>query len=125
MAWCFNDEASDYTDKVLDSFEEHSAIVPYLWHLEIINVLLMAEKRSKINESQQISFLNLIKQLPIETNYLCDDLNGTRLFCKEFNLTAYDGCYLNLALANKLPLATLDKALKKATLEAGGTLYLL
>jgi predicted nucleic acid-binding protein len=124
MAWCFQDEASKYADQVLDSFQENSAIVPSLWYLEVINVLLMAEKRKRVNECQQISFLNLIKQLPIDTTYLAEDLNSLRLLCKEFGLTAYDGCYLNLALANNLPLATLDEKLRTAVTKAGGEIYL-
>lgn len=124
MNWCFIDEGSNYADKVLESFDENVAMVPYLWHLEVVNVLLMAEKKKRINELQQISFLNLLKQLPIDTSFTQDEMNSSRLFCKEFGLTAYDGCYLMLALANNLPLATLDNNLRKATLAAGGKVYL-
>ena len=38
------------------------------------------------------------------------------------NLTSYDACYLELALRKALPLATLDKALRRAAVEAGVTL---
>lgn len=34
LAWCFEDEGSDYAHKVLDCLEEQTAIVPRLWYLE-------------------------------------------------------------------------------------------
>jgi predicted nucleic acid-binding protein len=37
----------------------------------------------------------------------------------QYNLTAYDAAYLELALRESLPLATLDNDLKKAALAIG------
>jgi hypothetical protein len=33
MAWCFEDEASDETDAVLDLLKDSTAIVPTIWPL--------------------------------------------------------------------------------------------
>lgn len=43
---------------------------------------------------------------------------------KQYALTAYDASYLALALRRSLPLATLDKDLRKAALSAGVPLVL-
>jgi predicted nucleic acid-binding protein len=38
---------------------------------------------------------------------------------REFRLTAYDAAYLELARAQKLPIATLDRRIKAAAAQAG------
>lgn len=43
MAWCFQEEATEYTESVLESLETSNAVVPLLWKLEVSNVLLMAQ----------------------------------------------------------------------------------
>ena len=52
MAWCFEDEASAATDDILDRLKHDSAVVPGLWQLEVINVLLVAERGNRITEAQ-------------------------------------------------------------------------
>ena len=65
MTWCFEDESNPYTDKILDSLETHSAVVPAIWPLEICNVLLAAERKKRIGEADSIRFMTLIANLPI------------------------------------------------------------
>jgi predicted nucleic acid-binding protein len=43
---------------------------------------------------------------------------------REFKLSGYDAQYLELAKRKNLPLATLDKTLRKAALKAGVPIYL-
>ena len=38
---------------------------------------------------------------------------------RQFRLTAYDACYLDLARSMRIPLATLDRQLAEAANEAG------
>ena len=52
MAWCFEDEATNDTDVILDRLLEDEAIVPPLWQFEVTNVLLVAERQSRITEAQ-------------------------------------------------------------------------
>ena len=65
MAWCFEDEATDDTDAVLDQLQGDEAVVPPLWQLEVTNVLLVAERRARITEAQATRFLDLLLRLPI------------------------------------------------------------
>jgi predicted nucleic acid-binding protein len=60
MAWCFEDEASDATDAVLDRLNEECAVVPAIWPLEVANVLLVAERRGRLSEAQASRFLELL-----------------------------------------------------------------
>jgi len=60
MSWCFQDEAGDYSDAVLDRLAESTAVVPSIWPLEVVNVLLIAERKQRISESDSVRFLTLL-----------------------------------------------------------------
>ena len=51
-AWLFADEAGPETDKLLAGLKDGGALVPNLWHLEVGNMLLQAEKRGRISAPQ-------------------------------------------------------------------------
>ena len=66
MTWCFEDEASPETDAILDSLkEEQEAIVPSLWHLEVANVLLNAERHGRTNPKRVSDCVRQLEKLPI------------------------------------------------------------
>jgi predicted nucleic acid-binding protein len=44
---------------------------------------------------------------------------SVRTLASQYQLTAYDAAYLELAIRHKLPIASLDKALSRAALAAG------
>ena len=52
MAWCFDDEATPYTNAVRDSLAEMQAIVPSLWSLEVANAAIMGERRKRLDEAR-------------------------------------------------------------------------
>lgn len=115
MAWCFADEASPYADAVLDALQYSKAWVPQLWLLEVSNVLLVAERRQRLSQSDSQQFLGLLKALPIE---ICSspewaDLNALMLLGRQSTLSAYDSAYLQLALNQGVPLATQDHKLQQ------------
>ena len=68
LSWCFEDEASPETDAVFEQVRDQGAVVPGLWHLEVANVLLQAEKRGRIASSDVTMRLELIAELPITTD---------------------------------------------------------
>jgi len=48
VAWCFEDESSDFTEGVLDLLASGTeALAPAIWPLELVNALLMAERRKR------------------------------------------------------------------------------
>jgi hypothetical protein len=65
MSWCFVDEANEYADAVLDKLSEAEALVPMIWPLEVVNVLLVAERRKRPREVDSVWFHSLLSQLPI------------------------------------------------------------
>ena len=52
MSWCFSDECNDYADAILDRLNDAVAVVPGIWPLEVINVLLVAERHERLQESR-------------------------------------------------------------------------
>lgn len=123
IAWCFEDETTAYTESVLNSLKETTAIVPKLWYIEAANVLLMAQKRGRINDNGIFHFLSLLEKLPIMPNTNDISVVDLIMLSQRYQLTSYDGCYLNLCLQHNLPLATLDKKLITAVQTAGGKIY--
>jgi predicted nucleic acid-binding protein len=121
MAWCFEDEASPYTEGVLDQLRQTQAVVPAIWPLEVANVLLSAERRDRLNEAQTAHFAQLLRELPI----LVEEVDIERILGpvlsvgRAHRLSSYDAAYLELAARQGLPLATQDARLRKAAGSAG------
>jgi predicted nucleic acid-binding protein len=65
MAWCFEDEATDFTDRLLERLGSESAVVPSLWLLEVANVLIISERKGRTNQAKITTFLQLLGDLPI------------------------------------------------------------
>lgn len=124
MAWCFEDEATEQTDRVLDHLRAEVAIVPALWQLEVANVLLVAERRNRISEAQATHFLDLLRQLPIQVDATPVDTGAIIAAGRRHGLSAYDASYLVLAERLAAPLATGDRALAAACRTAGVPLVL-
>lgn len=65
LSWCFEDEASPQSDALFEQVRDQGAIVPGLWHLEVANVLLQAERRGRITTGDVATRLELIAELPM------------------------------------------------------------
>ena len=121
VSWCFADEAAPETDALLQRVRDQAASVPALWHLEIGNVLLQAERRGRISIAAAASRLELLGTLPIVTD---DELPSRALrdvvaLARAQNLTTYDASYLELAMRRVLSLATKDRRLRQAAKRVG------
>jgi predicted nucleic acid-binding protein len=115
MSWCFKDETDNYADTVLDRLTELVAVVPSIWPLEVVNVLLAAERQKRLSESDSIRFLTLLSQLPIFVEYERPEMMKELLaLARSNNLSSYDASYLDLAMRKGVPIATLDNKLIKA-----------
>ena len=120
MAWCFEDEATEATEAVLDRLGGGDvAIVPAVWRLEVANVLLAAERRRRISEAQSMRFVQLLDELPIQVDLATIDIGAVVRTGRAHTLSAYDAAYLVLCERSALPLATLDQQLAQACRTAG------
>ena len=115
MSWCFKDETNNYADTVLDMLTESPAVVPSIWPLEVVNVLIVAERKKRLSESDSIRFLTLLSQLPIVVEYERPEMMKELLaLARSNNLSSYDASYLDLAMRKGFPIATLDSKLIEA-----------
>lgn len=121
VTWCFEDEATPASDGLLDRLGEESAAAPGIWPLEIGNVLVMAERRGRINAAQIAEFVALVRELPVAIDEETPDraLDEVMALARSKGLTTYDAAYLELAMRLGVPLATQDKELRQAAEELG------
>jgi predicted nucleic acid-binding protein len=126
MSWCFKDEASQYADTVLEHLCEAIAFVPSVWPLEVVNVLLIAERRKRLSEADSVRFMTLLSQLPIIVEYeRSERIMGNLLaLARASNLSSYEASYLDLSMRKGLPLATLDTRLIGAAKIANVPIYM-
>jgi len=125
MSWCFSDERSDYSDRVLASLQTDEAIVPSIWILEILNVLLVAERANRLREADSSRFLQLISELPISEIASSSRSESSMILtlARQNNLSSYDASYLELAIREGVPMATQDRRLIEACRKSGVTVF--
>ncbi|HVH81265.1 MAG TPA: type II toxin-antitoxin system VapC family toxin [Stellaceae bacterium] len=121
VSWCFDDEASAATEAILDQVRLEGAIVPGLWHLELANVLLQAERMGRPIPEGISARLEYFSRLPISTDAETASRawRDTLSLARTEQLTTYDASYLELAARHGLPLATKDEALLNAAKRIG------
>ena len=123
LAWCFKDERTEATARLLERVRTDAAAVPILWRLEIANVLALAERRGRITSAESAELIALLETLEI----VVDEETWSRAFtrildlAREERLTAYDAAYLELAMRLGVPLASKDRDLCDAAERVGVT----
>lgn len=130
IRWALKDgSVSDrtYAEEVLDSLHTSSAFVPALWYTETTHVLRCAEESGQFGESFFSEFIYRLGQLPIRLDFA--EPAKTQLaiaaISREFGLSGYDAQYLELAIRCHLPLATLDRELRRAAIKANVPIHLI
>ena len=129
MRWLLaSNKASDqkYAETVLESMVRATAVVPNLWHLEAANVLLEATRRKEINVAEAERFTSQLESLPIAVDSMTahQSFGHGMTLAAAYGLSSYDAAYLELALREGLPLASLDKGLIRAAKKADIEIYL-
>jgi predicted nucleic acid-binding protein len=115
LAWCFADELTPLALKVLERLKAgDEALVPSFWSVEVLNSLLVGEKRGRISPEQTRAFLSDLEALTPRFDYASvEQVNGpVQRLCRDHGLTPYDALYVELAMRMKCPLATQDQAQK-------------
>lgn len=117
ISWCLSDEDNSYANSVYNILVAgNQAIVPTFFWLEISNVLYVAEKRNRNTKKQSDTALKLLQKLPIiiDSIPVNETIIATLDLARQYNLAAYDAAYLELAMREKLLLATTDDKLANA-----------
>lgn len=121
MRWLFVDGSKadkEYSIGILSLLEdiENQAVTPSIWPLEVANVLARGESQGLLTEARSAEFSGLLERMAIqvEVETSAHALGSILQLARRFNLSSYDASYLDLALRNGIPLATLDKELMRA-----------
>lgn len=123
LAWFFEDEFNNYAQGVRAALKMQRAVVPWLWPVETTNALAIAERRGRIGAAKVDTALRLLAALPVVVDTVVPSPPHLLALCRKYRRTAYDALYLDLALRDRLPLATLDDGMHQASLEAGVVIY--
>jgi predicted nucleic acid-binding protein len=115
LSWCFEEERTPATAALLQRVGETGAVAPQHWPLEALNGLMMAERRNRVDAARR-RLARFLGDLPIA---LDDETSiqvwtATQELAEQHRLTVYDAAYLELALRQNLPLASLDGPLRAA-----------
>ena len=126
LGWCFEDQHTAAMKLVLQQVVEAGALAPQLWPLEVLNALLAAQRRRRLDAAGRREVLALLYRLPIaiDPDTATHVWSATQAIAESHDLAAYDAAYLELAMRLGLPLATLDRKLATAAGKVGVPLLL-
>lgn len=118
LTWCFPDEEAQKAEEISERIAAgETVIVPAFWRHEILNALLVGERRKRLTSELIAMFIADLSRLPVNV----DDgatreivFDTTLTLCRKHGLTAYDAAYLEIAIRGGFPLATADEQLKRA-----------
>lgn len=129
MRWLLRDGSDTrlaYAAKVLAVLtqENCTVLVPGIWSLEVANVLVKAQSKQLVTEARSAVFVGLLQGMAIDVDPHTASyaLGDTLQLARRFKLSSYDASYLELAMREGLPLATVDSELRNAMLHTGVTL---
>lgn len=115
LNWLVDEELKPLAIFISSNIDQYELIVPPIWHLEVRNGLLAAERRDSITTHGVEERLAYIRRLSPDIDVF-SDLDTAFALAKTHGLSFYDATYLELAKRRQAPLATLDSALNRATI---------
>jgi predicted nucleic acid-binding protein len=124
-AWFIPDPETAYALSVRSRLAAGvTAIVPSIWAAEVANTFLKSVRRGTLTEEAVEYGLRTLETLVSSGSRISVDSNlklvrEAYALARKYQLSAYDGFYLQLAIDAGLPLATLDKRLRAAAAKAG------
>ncbi len=117
-AWCFPDEQASAAERVLDNLPRLGGVVPGIFRYEMRNVLIVNERRGRIDQAGSARFLMRLRDLRLLEDDAHDD-DTVMALARKHGLSAYDAAYLETALRRGDGLATLDRELVNAAVAEG------
>jgi predicted nucleic acid-binding protein len=110
--------------RVLDLLKAgDQALVPAFWCSEVLNSLLVGERKGRISADETRAFLDDLRALrpTLDAASLERVFQDIQDLCRQHGLASYDALYVELAMRSGSPLATLDKNQRDAALAVGVT----
>lgn len=115
------DEAHEMTEATISLITHSVLVAPQHWRFETSNLILVALRRGRLNDTQRFTAIERLDQLEVEI----DAQSGEQALLASFDiaqsdsLTVYDAAYIELARRRSCGLLTYDRALAKAALARG------
>ena len=118
LKWYLADEK--YGQKAIGLLDEYLSneldiLAPSLLEYEVINGLIIAQKRARIKKEKILTAIEGFVSLEIKMKNLYLFYPLVLNYCKVYKLSVYDASYLALADEEGIPLVTADEGLYKAT----------
>jgi predicted nucleic acid-binding protein len=98
------------------------SVAPRLWAYEIRNSVLMGIRRGRITKPDGEQFLLSLNELNVRLTEP-ESYDDVFSLAQQHGLTVYDAAYLDLAIQERLPLASLDRQLVRAAQAVGVELF--
>ena len=114
LPWFFPDEATPFTEGLLDALGAQPLWAPALWVLECTNVLQSAQRRGRIDANRRAEIVGELGALPVRVDHEPLGFVAIDRLAALHSLSAYDAAYLELALRRSLTLVSLDARLVEA-----------
>ena len=122
-AWVLTDESSGAAESLLARIISGSVqlVVPALWHYEMLNLLRSAVRRRRLAPGDLDLAAETLERVPMTMEDLPGAPARRRILhlASQFDLSAYDAAYLELADRFKVGLQTNDAKLKIAAKQLG------
>lgn len=123
LTWCFPDEEAQIAQEISERIASgETVIVPAFWPHEILNALLVGERRRRLTPELTRTFIDDLNRLPIDLDLQITSANvfkETQPLCRRHGLTAYDAAYLQIAIRHGCSIATVDEDLRRASIAEG------
>ena len=120
QTWCFSDGESQKALEISERIASGDRVaVPAFWHHEMLNALLVGERRKRITPELTQTFLDDLDRLPVDVDPppgVAVVFRAIQMLCRKHRLTACDTAYLELAIRDNQPLATVDDDLGRAAI---------
>ena len=128
LAWLFEREQPsdrERANRLLATCGEVSWWIPGLWHQEVSNALLVAERRSVLSQAGSDRFLARLSSLPFFTDSepVADRRSRILAMARSHGISSYDATYLELAQRLGAALASFDRQLNRAAAALGVALF--
>jgi predicted nucleic acid-binding protein len=122
LTWCFPDEDSRRAEETSERIAAGERVaVTAFWRYEILNALLIGERRKRLSQELVKTFIEDLNRLPVDVDEAsaATVFVSTQVLCRKHGLTPYDAAYLEIAIRFGYPLATVDANLRRAALAEG------
>ncbi len=105
--WLLPDENHAVANLARKLLMSEPAVAPSIWWYEVRNLLIVNERRGRMDAAKSNRALGILRRLPIETDHQAVEVDVLDL-ARTHRLTIYDAAYLEVSRRRSLPLASLD-----------------